>query len=142
MKKRLTAAFCAGCTLLTLVAAAAGPGTDSDPLVSKSYIDTVVFPYIDNSVSAATRSVLEVVYVDAGDTLHCKAGTELILRSGSAAAIASAQGGLSDVTAGTDLSHGAPLAANHLLIVPRNDNRGAYAETDCIFMVRGGYSID
>ena len=142
MKKRLTAGFCAGCTLLALVAAAAGPGTDSDPLISKSYIDAVVFPYIDNSVSAATNSVLEIVYVDAGHILRCKAGTELILRSGSAEAIASPQGGLSDVTAGADLAQGTPLTANHLLIVPRNDNRGAYAVTDCIFMVRGGYSIE
>lgn len=141
MKKRFIAGVCAGISLFAFAATAAGPGTDSDPLISKSYIDNVVFPYIDNSIAVVSQSVLEIIYLDAGQTLTCKGGTELILRSGSAKAIASDNGGLSDITAGADLGGGSPLAANHMLIVPRSDGRGAYAVTDCIFMVRGGYSI-
>ena len=142
MKKRLIAGLCAGISLFAFGATAAGPGTDSDPLVSKSYIDSVVMPYIDNSIAVVSQSVLEIIYLDAGQTLTCKGGTELVLRSGSATAIVSDNGGLCDITAGEDLGGGSAISANHMLIVPRSDGRGAYAVTDCIFMVRGGYSIN
>ena len=142
MKKRLIAGLCAGLSMFAFGATAAGPGTDSDPLISKSYIDDVVIPYIDNSIAVVSQSVLEIVYVDAGERLTCTGGTEFILRSGSAEATASENGGLCDVTAGVDLVQYTPIEANHMLIVPRTDGRGAYAVTDCIFMVRGGYSIN
>ena len=141
MKKRFIAGICAGISLFAFAATAAGPGTDSDPLISKSYIDSVVIPYIDNSVAAASQNVLEIVNVDAGKTLQCNGGTELILRSGIADAIDSDKGGLCDTTIGKDIKGGTEISANHLLIVPRTDGRGAYAVTDCVFMVRGGYTI-
>ena len=141
MKKRLIAGLCAGVSMFAFSVTAAGPGTDSDPLISKSYIDSVVMPYIDNSIAVVSQSVLEIVYLDAGQTLTCKGGTELILRSGSATAIVSDAGGLCDVTAGVDLAQGSAISANHMLLVPRSDGRGAYAKSDCIFMVRGAYSI-
>ncbi len=142
MKKRLIAGLAAGILFFALAATAAGPGTDSDPLISKSYIDTVVYPYIDKSVAAAGGSALEVVNVSAGDSIICGAGAELILRSGSAEAITSRSGGLCDTTAGLDIKEGSPVAANHLLIIPRDDGRGARAVTDCVFMVRGYSYID
>lgn len=141
MKKQLMAGIAAGISFFALAATAAGPGTDSDPLISKSYIDSVVYPYIDKSVAASGGSPLEIVNVGGGDSIICGAGTELILRSGRAEAIDSANGGLCDTTAGADV-RGGEISPNHLLIIPRDDGRGAYADTDCIFMVRGYYYID
>ena len=70
------------------------------------------------------------------------AGSEIILRSGSATAITSPSGGLSDVTAGTDITEGKPIPANHLLIIPRSDGRGIFVTKNSTFvMVRGGYTI-
>ncbi len=136
MNKRIISAIAALFALFGVTAAAA-PGTDEDPLISKSYIDSVVYPYID---SAAGVSV-EIVNLDKGEELYCDAGTELILRGGAASVIATQKGGICDATSGWDLSDGTEIYPNHLLIVPVGDGRGAYADTDAIFMVRGGYEI-
>ncbi len=142
MKKQFIAGIAAGVTFFALAAVAAGPGTDSDPLISKSYIDSVVMPYIDNSVAAAEKQPMKIEELSAGEVIYCGAGTELILRAGEARAIASPNGGLCDTTAGIDVPGGAAVGANHLLIIPRDDGRGARALTDCVFMVRGSHSIE
>lgn len=103
------------------------PGTETDPLVSKSYVDQL----------ARWR----LVTVEAGRTLVASEGTELVLRAGQAKAVASASGGLADVTAGKDLANREVIKANHLLLVPRGDGRGIQAVTQVILLVRGGYGI-
>jgi len=108
-------------------AAGAEPGTEGDPLVSKSYVDQF--------------TVLQVVNLPKGQKLIADAGAELVLRSGTATAIGSQLGGLADVTAGKDLGTGQAVPANHLLIVPRTDGRGLAAVTDCILLVRGPFTI-
>lgn len=87
------------------------------------------------------ESGLEIVELKAGQRLICGAGTELILRSGSAKAIVSELGGLSDLTGGKDLAGNESISLNHLIIIPRDDGRGAYVEKFAIFMVRGAYEI-
>ena len=89
----------------------------------------------------SSGSGLEIVELNAGQRLICGAGTEIILRSGSAKAIASELGGLSDLTGGKDLSGNELIPLNHLILIPRDDGRGAYVEKFAIFMVRGAYEI-
>ena len=103
------------------------PGSEQDPLVSRSYVDA--------------KMQMVVVEVPAGKRLIGVAGTEIIVRSGSATAIDTLLGGLSDVTEGKDLKNGDAAPANHLLIVPRDDGRGIAASTPLFVMVRGSYSI-
>ncbi|MGE5484561.1 MAG: hypothetical protein ACM3X4_06060 [Ignavibacteriales bacterium] len=103
------------------------PGSQEDPLISKSYFDRFVS--------------LQVVTVPAGKTLTCEAGTEIVLRAGKATAVGSDLGGLSDVTAGKDIQTGQAVTANHLLIVPRSDGRGLRASTEIVVMVRGAYAV-
>ncbi len=103
------------------------PGSEADPLVSKSYVDS--------------KFKMVVVEVPAGGQLLGSAGTEIIVRSGTATVIDTPQGGLSDVTEGRDLKKGEPAPANHLLIVPRDDGRGIKAVTPLFVMVRGAYSL-
>jgi len=103
------------------------PGSEQDPLVSRSYVDA--------------KLKMAVVEVPAGKQLIGFGGTEIIVRSGSATAIDSELGGLSDVTAGKDLRRGEQAPVNHLLIVPRDDGRGIQAVTPLFVMVRGNYKL-
>lgn len=122
------------------------PGTEADPLVAKSYLDSLLPQILSQYVTRADLAALtappsyQVVSVPAGSIFIASGGTELILRGGRAAAVTTAEGGLADVTTGQDLQSGARIPANHLVIVPR-DGRGFIAETDVIVLVRGPYQI-
>lgn len=126
------------------------PGTERDPLVTLSYVEEKIDQvkeqlkfYVDSKISAETGggNVLEVVNLSEGQSIIGQAGTEIILRGGKATAIVSNLGGLSDITSGEDIGMNGKLSPNHLLIIPRDDGRGAYATTDAIFLVRGEYEI-
>lgn len=122
------------------------PGSESDPLVTLSYVNKSieqVKSYIDNKIDTKSSSSyqLEIVELNKGQFLIAKAGTEIILRGGKATAIVSELGGLQDITEGVDLGQGMDIPAYHLLLVPRNDGRGVYCTTDAIFMVRGDYEV-
>lgn len=108
-------------------AGTADPGTDADPLVTKSYVDQF--------------TGVVVVQLKAGQTLIAEAGTELILRSGAAIAVESGGNGLADVSAGRDLTRGVAVPLNHLLIASRSDGRGIAATADSFVLVRGKHSV-
>lgn len=121
----LALSFCAG---RYVTAAAPGlPGSQSDPLVTQSYVDQ--------------QTQWQIVSLAPGQQIVALAGTEIILRAGGAKAVASAGGGLADVTAGRDLAQGAAIAGNHLLIVPKSDGRGVLAVSACVLMVKGAYTV-
>ena len=154
MKKRIAALCAAGIVAVCGVgfAFAADPGSDGDPLISKSYIDNVLLPriysYIDSVVGGLTPSnpqgqsaAFEVVNVSAGQRVVAGEGTELILRMGSGTVIGSMRGGIADTTGGTDLADGTDVPANHLLIVPLADGRGINVTSEAIFMIKGTYEI-
>ena len=82
----------------------------------------------------------EPLFVPAGSTLIAYGGTEIILRSGRAVAIADSDG-LVDVTAGVDIRNGTSIPTNHLLLVPRTDGRGMYFVTEGWLMIKGSYEI-
>lgn len=128
----------------------AQPGGESDPVVTLSYIKDTVIPsiydYVDDKLAGkyggdAETQTFSVLELAKGKRLVCDAGAELILRAGEATVIATEKGGLADTTAGADLADGAGVPSNHLLIVPVADGRGAEATTDCIFMIKGKYSV-
>lgn len=148
---RLGALAAAVCALATVVLAE--PGASDDPLISKSYIENQLMPqikqYIESRLAevggggaaAVTADKFNVVNASAGQQIICSAGTELILRMGSASVIATEKGGIADTTDGFDLADGAFMPANHLLIVPVSDGRGVRATTDIIVMIKGGYTV-
>ncbi|MCF6465479.1 hypothetical protein [Clostridium sp. Cult2] len=125
------------------------PGSENDPLISLSYLEKRIDQlkyYIDDKLSSVEGNTnlsndLEVVEILAGQSIIGERGTEIILRGGKAEILAGELGGLSDVTGGRDLKMGENVPANHLLIVPRDDDRGVYAITDSIYLVRGKYEI-
>lgn len=110
--------------------AASSAGTQSDPLVSLSYLNDVLEPSIrssynsritseardleerlENSLADATGA-FEAVSLAEGEGLTCAAGTELLFRSGSAICSAA----LTDLTTGETLAAGGALTANHLYL--------------------------
>lgn len=112
-------------------AASAAPGSEADPVVTKSYVDSV----------AGGGGSYKIVQMTAGQTILGGEGTEMILRAGEAYAVVPGTNGISDMTDGVDLMYGANIGMNHLLLVPRNDGRGIYAVTDVYIMVRGSYTL-
>lgn len=131
MKKRVLITLCALCLIFVAGSYAAQPGTEEDPLITKSYIESVVYP----------NTRFQVVEVKAGQRLIAGAGTEMILRMGTCSVIGTQKGGLSDVTMGFDLADGIVVQGNHHLICPLGDGRGLKTSTDCLIMVKGGYEI-
>ena len=141
------------CFMLSFGADAA-PGSAQDPVVTKSYVDSVTAALTSRvdalekaAAAVSTGSAVQapagftVVQVAAGKTIIGGEGTELILRSGSATAVDNGANGVSDLTAGADLKGGTAVEKNHLLLVPRNDGRGIKCTTNCYVMVLGEYTL-
>ncbi len=138
----------------------AAPGDSNDPIVVLSYLNDRIKALINDykledivnlqkkvddlaktEGSGGSTATLEVVEIRAGEKLIAGAGAELILRGGKAFVIGSEMGGIANVTSGKDFVSGMEFVANHLMIVPRGDGRGAYTNDYAIFMVRGTYEI-
>ena len=155
MNKKLKTILIA--VLLVAVGAGAGAyaastyGTQSDPLVAKSYLDNTLTPklqsefqtkvdqqsqVLENEIASANKTMnFAAVSLSKGQTLRCSAGCEVVLRNGSAAASAA----LSDVTAGTEVAAGDALTANHLNVAP--DSAALTATTAATLLVRGVYTV-
>lgn len=117
------------------VAAETGdPGSALDPLVSKGYVDQQI-------KALADQSSFQVVNLPRGSSLIGESGTEIVVRAGQVAVLASPLGGLLDVTGGRDLPQGSAAESNHLLVVPRSDGRGVRASVDSILMVKGAFTL-
>lgn len=137
------------------------PGSSTDPCIGLSYLNYEIEQlkdYIDRKLSLSSgsskeESSWEVVQVLANQTLICKDGTEIILRSGKGQAISKItktfnngveeliDNGLTDVTDGKDLKMGDNIPKDHLLIVPRDDGRGINCVSNSFFLVKGSYEI-
>jgi len=133
--------------------AASTYGTQSDPLVAKSYLDSSLTPklqaqfnaQIDSQVglmesqiaSSTTGLNFVVVNLTAGQSFAGSIGCEIILRSGSAVGNGT---GLSDVTDGSLISNGTAITANHLCVVSASGD-GLKANTAVTLLVRGGYAV-
>ena len=156
----LAAALLAISCFAAVFADDAVPGTAADPVVSKSYMDAQI-DILTTQISALQARVdkleegggsatpaqpaevpkFEVVKVDAGKSVIGAASTEIILRSGTATAIAGASGGVSDLTEGVDLSTGTAVTKNHLLVVPGDDGRGIQCTSTCYVMIKGDHTL-
>lgn len=134
------------------------PGSQSDPLVTFSYVEKKIEEikeYINEKVGDNDKKELwEVVEVLEGESLIGKAGSELILRSGKGTAISNISkitedgidividNGLTDVTDGKDLKMADKVPRDHLLIIPRDDGRGVNCISDCFFLIKGDYKVE
>ena len=119
-------------------------GSEDDPLISLSYIQNVLMPYIDEVAAGGASQEFTVVELNDGQKLIAHGGSEIILRSGTAVISIpkGASGGFTDVTAGADVVNGDKAEANHLLICPRSDGRKLKANSKVYLMVRGSWEIE
>ena len=156
--------------LIGVAVAAGQQGSQSDPLVTLSYLQQQALPQVledvDEKVAARQQeledklsavadgyvqeveaalsgtggAVYQVVELSAGQTLTGSAACELLLRSGTAACVSDSSPGLVDMTDGSTLANGGALKANHLYLATI-EGRGVKASTAVTLMVRGTYSI-
>lgn len=104
-------------------AGSSDPGSVSDPLVTKSYLES--------------QYGWQVTTLLSGEKLPLNIGSEVVLRSGKAAVIGTKAGGLLDLTLGQDLSNNTLIPASHYLICALSDGRGIKAITTSTFLTRG-----
>lgn len=148
------------CILISTAIAFAAPDDDSDPLVTLSYITDVLLPDIDSRIDRKVNTAVNeavqnsepgsaqgagesfvLVNVDKDYKLIGEEGTEIVLRAGSGTIIATAQGGLADLTSGVDLADGSAIPLNHHLLVPRSDSRGLKFDEKAIVLIKGAYKV-
>ena len=158
LKKTLVATLCA--LAVSLPASSANPGSADDPLITKSYVDSILMPqiksYVDSQIEslstdapggdvqvpvASGSTVYNIVNVSKNQTIIGGKSCQMILRMGSGKIVATSKGGVCDVTSGVDLANGTQAPSNHLLIVPLDDGRGIKMSSDGIIMISGSYSV-
>ena len=153
---RLRAVLIALAILLAVgvtVYAAANYGSQDDPLITKSYLDTVVQPELEKELETRLEAALSQTGTDGGDfvvlTLQngqrvtCEVGTELLPRFGTVLAYAYdvADVALVDTTAANAVMSGAALSANHLYMVTIKGNGFTAAADNTKVLVSGEYAI-
>lgn len=139
--------FMATVLVIGATAFAASAGSESDPLVSKSYVDdkiNQVISLINTGTSTAvvdTGSSYVPVYASVGQTVIGGEGTEIILRAGKGNVVISGADGIVDATTGQNMTSGKAAVLNHIMIVPRADGRGIKVTEAAWFLIKGDYSI-
>lgn len=113
------------CLVLAVVTALGGilmaqsPGTSSDPLVTKSYIDHFI----------RFRSLV----IPADNEVQPEPGAMLVVRSGKLLLDAPAGKSVIDLTAGEEIMGGTELPLNHLIIIP--DSAGYMLKAQSLTML-------
>lgn len=145
-------------------------GSRSDPLVTKSYVDSVLTPAImeavdriaNDKVEALLRDVdakiaaqsegaetigdavvWEKVTLQKNQTVTCRYGTELILRLGGAQSFGPDAPRLIDETDGTPVTNaGEAIAKNHLYFVSIVDNGVKATSDNTVLFIKGSYTVE
>lgn len=150
---RLACALVVAGTVAGVALAAGTQGSQSDPLVTLSYLNEKAVPAILEQVdkkleereaeltkklqTAAGEGSAAFTAVDAasGKTLTLSAGTQLLLRKGTASSSAA----LVDMTDGSTLTGDGSLAANHLYMAAA-DGQTVNVSAAATFLIQGAYS--
>lgn len=110
-------------------AATAEPGSNGDPLVSKSYLE-------NRMADVEKQAGLQSVTLSKGKQLVCSKGAQLVVVSGAA----KATGSLSDVTDGKKVAKNKAVANDHSVIVVK-DKTGVKASKSAVVFVAGSYTV-
>ena len=95
----------------------------------------------DNGGTGASPNQFTAILVQANQRIIFGAGAEAVLRTGSALAIRGELGALVDLITGRDLDAGESIPLNHLILSPRDDNRGMKVSEDAWLLVKGAYEL-
>lgn len=119
--------------------ASGGFGTQSDPLVSLSYLTDTLTPQVLDEVTRELE--FRVVTLSNGQTLTGQVGCELLLRIGSAVCKAADSPGLVDSTDAGNLNNGSALVTNHLYLVTIQGHGFTATANGTKVLVKGSYTI-
>ena len=143
-------AFAVALVASLAVYAAGNYGSEEDPLVARSYLDSVLRPELEkelkNELSEALSEVgggsgeFTVLALEPGQTLACEVGCEILPRFGRLLAFGASNPALVDTTAGSTVSSGAVLSANHLYMVSIAGN-GITATEAATVLISGTYTV-
>lgn len=151
MNKTCTKILVAALTVLLLAGitayAVTNYGSESDPLITKSYLDEVLKPQLETELQTRLDQAetqlrdsmpgeFAELSLSAGQTVSCSAGAEIVLRSGNA----QASGSLVNTTAGSSVSSGSGLTANHLYMAVE-DGSGVTSGSGAVILVSGSYIV-
>lgn len=138
-------------------------GTESDPLISKSYLDLRLKElktevdqlrsqlskgssnhHSDNAVDEVIpggEAAFKPLRLDPGAKIYFKEGTEFIMRVGEASVEDPSGNGLPNLTTGTNMTNGTALPRNNLCLSPREDGRGLSCHIEVWLLIKGGYTV-
>lgn len=124
---------------------AAGPGSTEDPLVTKSYVDEQIRQLVNSGIGSGGSGSkgMTVEELQKDQILIAHAGTEFILRGGHAVAYGTGTDNIPDLTTGTGIKIGSAIPRDHLILFPRDDDRGfkITGSAPAYVMIRGSYEI-
>ena len=154
MKRKKTAMILCAALVLVLVLgvaayARASAGSESDPLVTRSYLEEVFLPAVLEQVEAMAggtsgstdQGSFTVVTLYPGQVLTGEVGCELMLRIGTASATGADYPVLVDTSTGGELASGAALEKNHLNMITIAGNGILAGSSPTKVLVSGGYTI-
>lgn len=158
--KRLVAIFCGSLAAAAVYFAAttASASSDTDPLVTLSYLEKIAFPKLkeeiteeisesvnDGEAFSGAEKSYSVIELEEGQQITAKSVCEIIVRPGSEVVCVSPfpKQGIADITLGTEVLDGEEISINSYCIIPRgNDGRGIEVLSEKAYiMIRGDYEI-
>ena len=147
------------CVALGLVAmsaavfAAVSYGSKDDPLITKSYLDSILQPKLEADFEAELDAAIAdieteqsgdfvVITLTTGQTVTCGGGCEVMLRIGSATAAGPDYPVMVDTTTGESVSSGTAMKTNHLYMVTINGNGFRAGSATTKLLIKGDYTIN
>ena len=150
-KIKITAAVIAAALVLIGGAAYAfsGYGTQDDPLITKSYLDSVLTEQIMaqaqeklDAAESGRQGAFTVLTLTNGQTVTCEPGCEIMLRIGSALARGADSPVLVDTTSGGSLEDGSALERNHLYMATISGNGITASSATVKVLICGTYTVN
>ena len=145
-------AFAAAVVAAVAVYAAGAYGSQEDPLVAKSYLDSVLRPELEKALTAELNSALSdahsgsgdfaVLTLSSGQSVTGEVGCQIMPRLGTVQASGASAPALLDTTAGASVSSGTALTSNHLYMVSIAGNGFAVTSESATLLISGGYTVN
>jgi|GEM_PF-1153138 len=110
-------------TGIHFAAFAAEPGSEQDPVITKSYLESFY--------------KWQTVTLKEGQKLILDLSVEVVVLSGEVEAISTEAGGVIDLTKGMELKNKEIILPYHLILSPKSDGRGIKANKDAEILIRG-----